>query len=135
MELIDTNILVRVLTRDQPEHAARANRFLEEVGAGERVATITEGVLVEVVQVLSSKRLYSPPRTQIRDFLAEVFALRGLRVPQVALFRRALDLYVSANIDFVDALNVAHVERARWDGIVSFDRHYNRIPSVVCRVP
>ena len=135
MELIDTNVLVRVLAQDQPEHAARASRFLEQVGVGERTATITKGVFVEVVQVLSTKRLYSRPREEIRAFLHAVVELRGLRLPQEALYRRALDLYVEENIDFVDALNVAHVERAHWGAIVSFDRHYRRIASVVSREP
>lgn len=135
MELIDTNVLVRAREQDNPEHADRALRFLSEVGAGVRIATVTEGVLAEVVHVLSSKRLYNRPRAEIRAFLDDVLDLRGLRVSQEALFRRALELYAEANIDFVDALNVAHVERAQWDGIVSFDHHYKRIATVRSREP
>ncbi|MBA2276134.1 MAG: hypothetical protein H0W06_00090 [Chloroflexia bacterium] len=53
----------------------------------------------------------------------------------MALYRRALDLYAETNIDFVDALNVAHIERAGWDSLVSFDQHYDRIPWVLRREP
>ncbi len=92
-------------------------------------------MLVESVQVLSSKRLYNRSHTEIRAFLTEVFDSRGLRLPRATLYRRALDLYAETNIDFGDALNVAHVERAGWASIVSFDQHYDRIPWVLRREP
>jgi len=135
MELIDANVLIRVVVRDQPDHAVRARRFLNDVGAGVQTATVTESALVEVVHVLSSKRLYNRPRAEIRAFLDDVLDLRGLSVSQEGLFRRALELYAEALIDFVDALNVSHVERAQLDGIVTFDLHYNRITSVSSREP
>jgi predicted nucleic acid-binding protein len=60
--VLDTNVLLRYLTDDDPDHAERALRLLQRVEAGERSVLLTEGVLIEIVQVLASKRLYNLPR-------------------------------------------------------------------------
>src|SRR5260370_38857467 len=80
MEYFDTNILVRYLTKDDPEKAARAYAFLQEVEQGARVVAMTEAVFAEVVFVLSSKRLYHIPRAEIVKRLLPVVMLKGLRI-------------------------------------------------------
>ena len=52
MQSIDTNIIVRHLTADHPDHSPRARRFFQALAAGTRTATLREAVLVEAVQVL-----------------------------------------------------------------------------------
>jgi len=61
MKFFDTNIIIRYLTRDDPEKAARAYAFLQEVEKGNEIVTTTEAVIAEGVHVLSSKRLYNYP--------------------------------------------------------------------------
>ncbi|MGH2560943.1 MAG: PIN domain-containing protein [Thermomicrobiales bacterium] len=135
IDLVDTNIFIRYLTEDHEDHSARAYRLFQAVGRGERVVTTTEGVLVEVVQVLSSKALYNLPRTKIRQELGRVLALVGFVLPHEATYLRALDLYGASNLDFVDCLNIAHLERATFNAILSFDRGYDRIDATLRREP
>ena len=93
--------------------------------------TTCEGVIVEAVQVLESTRTYALPRADIRDVLSHIIRLRGLRLAYKAAYVRALELYAAfSNLDFVDALNVAHMERAGISTIISFDRDYDRISTV-----
>ena len=66
MPILDTNVLLRYLTEDNPEQAQRALTVLEQVEAGSLRVVLPEGVLVETVQVLSSRRLYDVPREIIR---------------------------------------------------------------------
>lgn len=127
---LDANVLIRYLTGDHPDHSRRALAFLQRVEAGAATVTICEGVLVEVVQVLSSRRLYNQPREQIAAALGDILRLRGLHLPGKALYLRALELYGRENVDFVDALCVAHAERIGANEIVSFDRDLDRFPSV-----
>lgn len=77
-----------------------------------------------------SKRLYNRPRDEIRDYLASILNLRGMQVPFKHTFLRALELYASTNLDFVDALNVAHMERQGIETIVSFDQGFDRVPGI-----
>jgi predicted nucleic acid-binding protein len=134
-EFVDASVFIRYLTSDNPDHSLRARAYLEDLEAG-RVSSITrEGVLVEVVFVLASKQLYNLPRATIADALGGIILLPGLHLPNKSVYIRALELYAQKNLDFVDALNVAHMEHERVRTIVSFDRGYDLVESVRRREP
>jgi predicted nucleic acid-binding protein len=135
MRFLDANILLRYLTGDHPDHSARAYAFLQRVEAGEIEATITEAVIAEVVHVLSSKVLYNAPRAEIRDRLVATLNLKGMRLRAKGRYIRALDIYATTNLDFVDALLVAQVEQTKDAVVVSFDRDYDKIASVTREEP
>jgi len=99
------------------------------------MVTTSEAVIVEVVYVLSSRALYNLPRTDIRFHLTNIISLRGLKLPHKRTYLRALALYAGTNMDFVDALNVAHMERQRIATIVSFDRDFDSVPGIHRREP
>lgn len=130
LAFLDTNILIRYLTRDDPDKAARAYTLLQEVEQDRRRVTTTEAVIAEVVYVLSSRALYNVPRSVIRQRLGDILALRGLRLPNKGVYRRALDLYATANLDFTDCLIVARMEHARLTEVFSFDHGFERIPGI-----
>lgn len=134
-EFLDTNIIIRYLVQDNPDHSQRAYALLQEVEQGNLIVTTSEAVITEAVYVLSSKVLYNLPRSQIQTYLAPVITLRGLRLPHKKTYLRALDLYASTNLDFVDALNVAHMERTHLTTILSFDQDFDRIPGITRREP
>lgn len=137
MELLflDTNVIIRYLTQDNPEQAEKAYRILQQVEAGTILVTTSEAVIVETVYVLSSRALYNLPRQEIRNHLYTILALRGLKFPRKGVYLRALDLYASTNLDFVDCLNIAHMERAKINAILSFDRDFDHIPGINRREP
>lgn len=130
MVFLDTNILIRYLTKDDPEKAARAYAFLLQVEQGTTLATTAEAVIAEVVYVLSSKTLYNVPRPTIRQRLIAIIDLPGLRLPNKPIYRRALDLYATTNLDFVDCVVVAQMERAKLTRLLSFDRDFDTIPGI-----
>lgn len=132
---LDTNVIIRHVTRDHPDHSARALAYLQRLDTGEETATTCEGVLVEAVQVLESKRLYNYPRQDIREALWGIIRLRGLQLAGKAIYLRALDIYATTSLDFVDSLNVAHMEKRQIETIVSFDRGFDRIPTIDRREP
>src|SRR5437867_3085655 len=112
MVVLDTNVILRYLTQDNPDRSRRAFALIQQLEAGERTATLPEAVLVETVQVLSSKRLYNVSREEIRTRLGVVLRLRGVKLPQKRTYLRALDLCVEyARLSFVDALCVADAAR------------------------
>jgi predicted nucleic acid-binding protein len=128
---LDTNVIIRDLTQDEPQLSQRAHAFLKRVEAGTETVLLTEGVLVEAVQVLSSRVLYNRPRPEIRQRLAAIVNLRGVRLSNKRLYLRALDLYAtSPALDFVDALLVVFAERERPPMVVSFDQDFDHVPSI-----
>jgi len=135
MSFLDTNLIIRFITQDNPDQAMRARVIFQQLETRTLIVRTSESVIVEAVQVLSSKALYHLPRQEIKAALTEIIALPGLQLVNKRTFLRALDLYASRNFDFVDALNVAHMERLHLRVILSFDRDFNRIPGITRQEP
>ncbi len=127
---LDTNIFIRYLTQDDPQKAARAYALLQRIEQGAQRATTTEAVLTEIVYVLSSKRLYNVPRPVIRQRLVDLLTLKGLRLRNKGVYRRALDLYASTTLDFEDCIIVGQMEHASLTRLASFDTGFDSIPSI-----
>ena len=133
---LDTNIIIRYLTRDHPTQSQLARQLIAQLVSGQTTVVTGEGVIVEVVQVLSSKALYNLPRADIRTHLRNILAIPALKLSHKRTYLRALDLYAAnPRLDFVDALNVAHMERLTLTRIVSFDRDFDRIAGVTRSEP
>jgi predicted nucleic acid-binding protein len=135
LEYLDTNVFIRHITQDNPQMAEQAHRLFKQLEDGRATATTCEGVIVEAVQVLSSRALYHLPRPDIRRHLSNLLAVKGLRLPRKRVYLRALDLYATSSLDFVDALIVAHMQRDRSSVVISFDRDFDRVAQLTRREP
>ncbi len=121
---VDTNILVRHLTGDPSDQAARATRYLR--AADELL--LPDLILAEVAYVLES--FYETPRAQVAATLRAVLAFPAIRVLDAELLQRAVEVYEVHRLDFADAYLVASAERTGVGVIVSFDRAIDRVPTV-----
>lgn len=121
---VDTNILVRHLTGDPPDMAARATRFL----ADERGLLVTDLIVAETVYVLES--FYEAPRTQIAEAMRSLLAFDSITVVDPALLLRAIELYDVNRLDFAEAYLVASAETTGVGRVASFDRAIDRIDTV-----
>ena len=136
MEFLDTNLIIRFITRDHPEHSPRARLLFSQLEAGTATVTTCEGFVIEAVQVLSSRILYHLPREEIRDKLGVILDLRSVRLANKRLYHRALEVYaVQPALDFVDALAIAHMEHDGISTIVSFDKGFDKVPGIRRREP
>lgn len=111
MKAIDTNVLVRVLTRDDAAQAAVA---AAEMRDGPIYVPAT--VLLETEWVL--RHAYKFNREQVGSALRGVVSLAGATIDDEAAVRMALRWY-EAGMDLADALHVARSERA--EEFVTFD--------------
>lgn len=134
---LDTNPIIRYLTQDDPDQAARARALFEQAARGEVTLYVSESVFVELVNVLTSRVTYHLPRPDVQRHVANILSLRGFRIPKKQTYRRALELWVSTPQvrDFVDVLSVAQAERLKITAIASFDRDFDRFPTVTRQEP
>jgi predicted nucleic acid-binding protein len=121
---VDTNILVRHLTGDPPDLAARATAYL----AAERELLLTDLVAAETVYVLES--FYEAPRDQIAQAMRSLVAFDSIVCVDSALLLRAIEVYEIDRIDFAEAYLVACAESTGISRVASFDRSIDRIKTI-----
>lgn len=105
MELlgIDTNILVRYLTKDDAEQALAASNLLEQYSGDESSIYINDIVLCEVIWVLESG--YKYPKQQIIHTIKLILQTPEFAFDQHALIVKVLYKYEQFNgADFSDIL-------------------------------
>lgn len=135
LRFLDTNVFIRFITRDDPEQAQRVRKLFQQVEADTLQVTTSGEVLMEVVYVLSSKKLYALPRDQIQRAVSAPISLRGLKLANKRDYLEALDLFVdNRGLSFVDSLIVTQARRA-GARIVSFDKGFDRIAGVTREEP
>lgn len=125
MRGLDTNVIIRYLTRDDEAKASRCLALLQRAEAGDEDLFLCEAILAEAVYVLSSPRLYHLPRQRVSELLSIIVNLRGVHLPDKAVCRRALDLYADSNLDFEDALLTAHLQAQGATSVYTYDRHFD----------
>ncbi len=121
---VDTNILVRHLTGDPPDQAARATKFLAAVDE----LLLTDLVVAEVIDVLES--FYEVPRPRVAELVRAIIAFPAIVVLDPAALLRALEIYEADRLDFPEAYLVAQAERSGVGVVASFDRAIDRVTTV-----
>lgn len=128
LPFLETNVFLRHLRQDHPDHSPRATAYLARIERGEIRARIAQTVIFETVFTL--QRFYRQPKPAIRDAFLPLIELPGIVLPGKRRLRKAFGYYVDHNVSFADAYHAALVEHLKLDGIVSFDRDFDRIPGI-----
>jgi predicted nucleic acid-binding protein len=121
---VDTNVLVRHLTGDPPEMAARATAYLQ----AEPELLLTDLVVAETVDVLES--FYETPRDQIAQAMRSLVGFGSMLCVDSALLLRAIEVYETERIDFAEAYLVACAESTGIGKVASFDRCIDRMTTI-----
>jgi predicted nucleic-acid-binding protein len=116
MIAVDTNVLIRLLTGDDPKQEAAARSLF---AAGK--VWIAKTVLLETGWVLRS--LYGFDEGAVREALTKLLGLKNVQVEDEASVAAALELIVNG-IEFADALHLS--SRPAGVAFVSFDRGFVR---------
>lgn len=125
--LIDTNLIVRHLVQDHPEHSRAAARLFESCDHGHLVLILLPSVLAECIFVLES--FYQHPRGDIARVLGGLITSPGIELDELEVHCDALQRYGSSSLHFVDC-TVAASAAARKLRIASFDRGFRKFPDI-----
>jgi predicted nucleic-acid-binding protein len=116
MIAVDTNVLVRLLTGDDPAQAAAARSLLEDESIW-----IAKTVLLETGWVLRS--LYGFEESAVRAALTRLLGLGNVQVEDEAAVAAALAL-TEHGVQWADAMHLA--SRPQGAKFVSFDKPFVR---------
>jgi len=111
---VDTNVLVRLITKDQAAQAARASRLLQK----EQV-WVAKTVLLETDWVLRS--LYGFAQQDVGDALRKLAGLPSVELEDASAVAQAL-AWLDAGIDFADGLHLA--SRGEANSFATFDERF-----------
>src|SRR5438105_12836804 len=103
--LIDTDVIIRLLTGDDPIKYQKTKMFFKQVEQGTLMIAAPDTVIADAVHVLGSPRIYSLPRHEIADLLIPLVRLPGFHVENrhAVLVALAQYGYGSPKLDFGDA--------------------------------
>ena len=132
---VDTDVLIRLLTGDDPLKQAQAAALFQRVESGQLTLSAPVTVIADTVYVLSSRRLYNLPRAQIRALLEPLLRLPGFKVQHRRALQLALVIYAASNLDFGDALIVANMQLEGSTSLYSYDADFDRFAPIVSSSP
>jgi predicted nucleic-acid-binding protein len=112
MTSVDTNILIRLLTRDEESQYGKAYRLFDK-----KTVFIPDTVLLETEWVL--RYAYGFDRGQINDTLTGLLGLPNVQTAHPVLIQEALQWHRDG-FDFADALHLAM--SGHCDTMATFDK-------------
>jgi predicted nucleic-acid-binding protein len=121
MVVIDANIILRYLLKDNDKFYSLADKFFENVFAGKKVAYVLQSVLAEIIYVFT--KFYKIDKNHVVKILEELLNHRNIKIQDKEITLKALYLFKINNIDFVDCLLCAYSEKL---DILSFDKKLNK---------
>lgn len=111
MLAVDTNLIVRYVTRDDRRQSAVAGRIMRDDSVW-----ISKTVILETEWVL--RGVYDFPEAEVLDAIEAVLGLPNVTVEDAPAVARAIS-WARAGIDLADALHAASLGPAK--GFVTFD--------------
>jgi predicted nucleic-acid-binding protein len=124
MKGVDTNVLVRYLTQDDPAQSRRANAIIDEALTGGDRVHVDVVVFCELVWVL--RAAYGFARAVVADTLTRLLGAAQLSLEDRDLLRQASQLYLDGSGDFADYVLALRNRAAGCDVTLTFDRGLGR---------
>ena len=121
---LDTNVVLRFLTRDPAPLAQRADRLLARAEAGDIALRLTPVIVAEIVWTLASRYRQRPER--IATAVGAVLRADGILADDREALIEALDLMVERRVSFPDAYVAVSARRAD-EPVCSFDADFKRL--------
>lgn len=127
--LVDTNVILRHLLGDIPDHAERANRLFDNVMEGDVHIYVPSTVFFEVVYVLTQRAKVGV--ADAADALIALLGLPGLQTDHPDALLEAMRLWrVQEPLSFADCFHLALAKQLGMTRIYTFDQKMDRYPGV-----
>ena len=127
---IDTDVIIRFLTGDDPRKQAAAAALFQRIEQGALTVAAPVTVIADAAFVLHSPRLYNKPRPEVQALLTPLVRLPHFRVQQRRMVLRALELYGGSASGFGDAVLLAAMQQAHSTTLCSYDEGFDKVAGV-----
>lgn len=120
----DTNIFLRFVLDDIKQQAEKSQQLFEDGKAGKVEIIVPQIVIFEIQFTL--EKYYNFSKNQIIDQLSNILSADYLSIQDVNMFREALTIYKSRNMDLVDCFLVAF-SRISQQELETFDQDLRKL--------
>ena len=121
MAALDTNVLVRLVTRDDPGQYQKAQAFVQE----HQPVLVTHLSMLELVWVLMSR--YGHPKAKVALVVRALLEMAELEVQEPVVLEAALNTWQAARADFADCFILETVKAAAGTPLGTFDAALGRL--------
>jgi len=118
ISLIDANVIIRFLVREESIHYTKSIEIMEQIEKGEFKVEILSEVIMEILFIMT--KYYEAPLRDIIDDLKTILQLEGVVNTNKYILINSLDMMVEKKIDYVDAL-ICSKSKLQGYGKISFD--------------
>ena len=125
MKGLDTNVITRYLTQDDPAQAKLASEYVKRECSSEQPCLINRIVLCELVWVLESAYRYRRP--VIADVLEKILRTAQFMVEDLQACWSALESYRTSRVDFADALLGGTNRLMGCQATITFDKEASQL--------
>lgn len=119
MKILDTNMIIRYLIRDNEDMAEQVKHILKT----EEVLVLPE-VIAEVIYVMT--KVYGYDRIIVADTLIRFVNLSAVVLDRPAVVKSGLKFFRNTSLDFVDCLLCAYHTEQGYE-ICTFDKKLNKL--------
>lgn len=117
---LDTNVLIRYLTLDDPDQVAKVDHLLERASQAGELLLIDTIVLCEVAWVLRAS--YGLGRAEVAEALQRILEVRSFLVEGREIVRKAVRAFRAGSGDFADYLIGEKNRRAGCRATATLDK-------------
>jgi predicted nucleic acid-binding protein len=128
VRFLDTSLLIRFFTNDDPAKAERVRTLMDRVERGEERVALSPLVVFETIFTL--QRGYKLPKAQVRQMIEDLLSLRTVHLPNKQHFYAALEIYATTPLSFADAYNTVYMRSQNLTEIWSFDDDFDRLAGI-----
>lgn len=128
MIALDTNVLVRLVTRDNEAQAKRAKAVFDRHAGDNGELFVADIVLVELCWTLA--RSYELSRTDIARTVRALLDNASIALESPTAVKSALAYFEADSADFPDCLIVAKAGQVGCSHTLSFDKRMGPLPGV-----
>ncbi len=126
MKFVDTNIFLRYLTEDDVQKAKNCEELFKKAKSGKEKLFTSHLAKAEIIWVLDS--FYGVLKAEIVDMVKKILNTPNLFVDDIDLLVESLELYLSENIDFIDAYHAVLLKQREIRTLYSYDKDFDSIP-------
>ncbi|MFH1856646.1 MAG: type II toxin-antitoxin system VapC family toxin [Candidatus Omnitrophota bacterium] len=125
MNFLDTNVILRYLTCDDPEKAKKCGKLFKKAVDNKETLCISTMVVAEIVWTL--EKAYKLSRSEIADCVQKILNTPNFHVDEKDILLVAITLYELKKIDFIDAYHVVFMKNKGIEFIYSYDSHFDLV--------